>query len=407
MDLHRRNRLRRNPRLRLHPLDRLCSTSYDATVSSEANHPAPADTPPPVLSAVVVHWRNESEVQDLVSSWPDDPRLQLIVVDNSGSAAGPHVDPHLDSSGQAAADRIRWIVPEGNLGFGGGANCGVEQATGEWVLILNPDIIAQPESWENLLKACERYPDAAGLAPALVHADGRSQCSWQLQPLPSPFTLILQTLFLGGRRGPRKEPAEGTPIEQPAAAALALRRSIFLAHDGFDERFFPAWFEDVDLAKRLADAGEILRYVPSARFVHATGGSVPALGYGPFLWIYYRNLEIYLRRHHGDGWIWLTRLTLPFAMTVRLLALPLRRPRRAKSVKGAVLGLLSVLFGCLSGWRRPKLWARRFHRAPSQRGHLRSSNPECSSPGSPNPGSPNPKPSNQKSPSPPWPESTP
>ncbi len=379
----------------LDPLDRLSPTSYDANVSSESTHPPSTDTPPPVLSAVVVHWRNESEVEDLVSSWPDDPRLELIVVDNSGSVAKHHIDPSEADPSEAAADgRVTWIVPENNLGFGGGANRGVERANGQWVLILNPDIVARPESWKALLQACERFPEAAGLAPALVHADGRSQCRWQLQPLPSPFTLILQTLFLGGRRGPRHEPEEGTSVEQPAAAALALRRDVFLRLGGFDERFFPAWFEDVDLAKRLADAGEILRYVPSARFVHATGGSVPALGYGPFLWIYYRNLEIYLRRHHGDPWIWLTRLTLPFAMTMRLLALPLRRPRRAESMKGAALGLLSVLFGCLSGWRRPKLWARRFQRPPSP------PEPEAADPGPPRPASSHPGPNSS------WPETT-
>ncbi len=351
----------RQPQLPLSRWTGSTRTPYDAAVSSVSNPKPRAEAPPPILSAVVVHWRNEAEVQDLVSTWPDDPRLELIVVDNSDSARGAaDSEPATPSAG-----RVQWIVPERNLGFGGGANRGVDRASGEWVLILNPDISARPETWDALLQACERFPDAAGLAPALVNADGSSQCRWQLQPLPSPFTLILQTLFLGGRRGPRSEPAEGTPVQQPAAAALALRRRIFLEHGGFDERFFPAWFEDVDLAKRLADAGEVLLYVPSARFVHAKGGSVPALGYGPFLWIYYRNLEIYLRRHHGALWIWLARLTLPFAMTARLLALPLRRPRRAESVKGAALGLLSVLFGCLSGWRRPKLWAHRFHHPPT------------------------------------------
>ena len=76
------------------------------------------------------------------------------------------------------------------------------------------------------------------------------------------------------------EPAAGAPIEQPAAAALALRRSVFEAVDGFDERYFPAWFEDVDLARRLADRGERMLYLPAALCRHRQGSSVGALGYG-------------------------------------------------------------------------------------------------------------------------------
>ena len=312
--------------------------------------PSPVATHP-ILSAVVVHWRNEAEVDELLASWPDDSRLELLVVDNSCSLPAGAFD---------ARPRVRLLQPDKNLGFGGGANCGIQAARGEWVLILNPDIAPEDGAWDALLGACDTYSDAVGLAPALLNPDGSSQCRWQLQPLPSPAALILQTLFLGGQRGPRLEPPAGSPVEQPAAAALALRRAVLLELGGFDERFFPAWFEDVDLAKRLAAAGHVLRYAPEARFVHATGGSVPALGYGPFLWIYYRNLEIYLERHHSILWLWVTRLTLPVAMAARLALLPIRQPKRARSKKAAALGLMGVLFGSLTRWKRPWLWAGRF-----------------------------------------------
>ena len=303
------------------------------------------------LSAVVIHWRNEAEVDELVAHWPEDPRLELIVVDNSGSLADQE---------SVSCPRIRLLCPEKNLGFGGGANLGLQDASGTWVLILNPDIIPQEGAWDALLAACERYDDAVGVVPALCNPDGSSQCRWQLQPLPSAGALILQTLFLGGQRGPMEEPPAGSPVEQPAAAALALKRQEVLDLGGFDECFFPAWFEDVDLAKRLAEAGHVMRYAPESRFVHATGGSVPALGYGPFLWIYYRNLEIYLQRHHSPVWLWITRMTLPLAMGARLAVLPLRQPKRARSRKAAALGLMGVLFGSLTRWKRPWLWAGRF-----------------------------------------------
>ncbi|RMH22660.1 MAG: hypothetical protein D6696_02805, partial [Acidobacteria bacterium] len=140
----------------------------------------------------------------------------------------------------------------------------------------------------------------------------------------------------------------------PAAAALALRRRELLAAGGFDaRRFYPAWFDDVDLARRLREVGAELRYAPAARFVHRRGASVPQLGYGRFLWLYYRNLERYLERHHGRRWAVAARLALIAGTTLRIALLPLRRPRRARSRADALRGLAGVVAGAATGWRRP------------------------------------------------------
>jgi GT2 family glycosyltransferase len=162
------------------------------------------------------------------------------------------------------------------------------------------------------------------------------------------------------RLGARSEPAAGSPVEQPAAAALALRRDALAAAGGLDERFHPAWFEDVDLARRLRDAGAVVRYWPAARFRHRLGASVPRLGYAAFLWIYYRNLVRYLGKHHGQAWAAAAVLALPLGMLLRLALLPLRRPRRAASRGEAARGLVGVAAGALSGWRLPAALARQW-----------------------------------------------
>jgi N-acetylglucosaminyl-diphospho-decaprenol L-rhamnosyltransferase len=307
----------------------------------------------PALSAIVVHWRGEDHLAGLVAAWPRDPRFELVVVDNSASL------------GELPAPARR-VVPGRNLGFGGGVNRGLASTSAPWVLILNPDVRPQDGALDRILAAIADFPDAAGIVPALEGPDGESQCRWQLQPLPRPSTLVLQTLFLAGDRGPRTEPARGTAVEQPAAAALVLRRAVLDALGGFDEGYHPAWFEDVDLARRLRQGGHRLVFEPAARFVHVLGGSVPELGYGPFLWVYYRNLTRYLRLHHGAGWALAARWTLIKGMALRLLLLPLRRPRRAPSRRAAAAALLDVIRGAWSGWRRPEAYAERF--APSREG---------------------------------------
>ncbi|HXU44330.1 MAG TPA: glycosyltransferase, partial [Thermoanaerobaculia bacterium] len=225
---------------------------------------------PHSLTGIVVHWRNEEQLADLLAGWPSDGRFDLVVVDN-GSLGGLPPGPY------------RLVTPGRNLGFAGGANAGAAAATGEVLLFLNPDAHPEPGALDRLLEGFAAWPDAAGLAPRLVGGNGLPQHRWQLRPLPSPGTLLLQTLLIPAGKGPRREPPEGALVAQPAAAALALRRSVFERIGGFDERFHPAWFEDVDLAKRLQEAGFLLRYLPAARFRHGLGSTVPRLGYGPFL----------------------------------------------------------------------------------------------------------------------------
>ncbi len=301
----------------------------------------------PRLSGVVVHWHDEDALADLLAAWPDDPRCELIVVDNGSERPLP---PGV----------YTLVSPGSNLGFAGGANLGFEAARAPAVLLLNPDARPEPGALAALLAGIAAHPEAAGLAPRLVGGDGRPQYGWQLRRLPRLSDLLAQALCFAPRLGPKHEPPAGVEIEQPAAAALLLRRAAWAQVGGFDARFFPAWFEDVDLARRLRRLGLVLRYWPAAVFRHRLGASVPRLGYGAFLWVHDRNLVRYARLHHGRAAAALLTAALALGSLLRLSALPLRRPRRAASRREAAAGLLAVLAGALSGWRRPRRYAERF-----------------------------------------------
>jgi GT2 family glycosyltransferase len=255
-----------------------------------------------------------------------------------------------------------------NLGFAGGANRGVAEAAAPLVLLLNPDAFPEDGALEALLDGVARHPEAAGVVPSLWGLEGSRpergapQHRWQLKPLPGPLRLVLEALFLPAAAGPPAAPPPGARIEQPAAAALALRRADWEAIGGMDEGFRPAWFEDVDLARRLRDTGRTLVYHPAARFRHALGSTVPRLGFRSFLWLYYRNLVRYLGKHHGRGWAAAARALLPVGMALRLALLPLRKPRRATSRAAAARGLLAVAAGALTRWRRPADLAREWAR---------------------------------------------
>ncbi len=295
----------------------------------------------PLLSAVAPHWHDEENLALLVRSWPRDGRFELIVVDNGSS----------ESLGEPDAGRsnVHIVDPGRNLGFAAAINRGAANAGGRLLLILNTD--ARPESGalESLVRGMEQHPETAGLAPRLLDDDGAPQAGWQLRQLPGLRTLLGYCSFMEPATLP--EPAAGAPVEQPAACALLLRRDAFEAAGRMDEQFWPAWFEDVDLARRLHDRSETIRYWPDATFRHGLGASVPRLGYGPFLLAYYRNLGRYARKHHSRGAALVLRFVLTATALLRIALLPLRRPRRARGRGEAVAGLWRLVVAAATGWR--------------------------------------------------------
>lgn len=296
----------------------------------------------PRLSTVVVVWRAAADALELARTFPGDPRHELLLVDNGG-------DLQLD---EAPGRRV--LRPGRNLGFAGGSNLGARAATGELLLFLNPDARPVDDAYARLLAGFEAQPAAAGLVPRLLSPDGAPQARWQLRPLPGALALLAHAFFWNPTRGPRAEPAAGTPVAQPAAAALALRRSAFERVGGFDEGFHPAWFEDVDLARRLAAAGLPLLYHPAAAFTHRIGSSLATLGYAGFLIAYDRGLARYLARHHGKAWAGAFRALVPLGALARLALLPLVKPARAPSRRAAARALCAVARAAVAGFPRDR-----------------------------------------------------
>ncbi len=306
----------------------------------------------PELSTIVVAWRAADDVAELVSEWPDDRRFELVLVDQEGDLAVRLESVEASRAQPRSSGNIRLLVPGRNLGFGGGSNFGAQAAGADLLFFLNPDARPATDALAALCAGFATWPQAAGLVPRLVGFDGAPQADWQLRRLPTPLALLAHALFWNPGAAAAAEPAAGAAIEQPAAAALALRRSVFEALGGFDEAFYPAWFEDVDLARRLADRGQPLLYLPEALCRHRQGSSVGALGYGAFLAAYDRNLCRYLDKHHGHAWAIAFRALAGPAALLRLLLLPLRLPTRAATRTQAAQALLAVARGSLAGWPR-------------------------------------------------------
>ncbi|HKC24470.1 MAG TPA: glycosyltransferase family 2 protein, partial [Thermoanaerobaculia bacterium] len=203
----------------------------------------------------------------------------------------------------------------------------------------------------------DESPAVAAAAPRLV---GEGQEAFQLRRLPTLAALVNEA-FLVNRLWPKNRrfvseryldvPREAAfDVEQPAAAALLVRRAAFAEVSGFDPSFRPAWYEDVDLCARLMEAGWRLRYVPEARVRHTGGAAMRSLAYRDFLPLFTRNLFRYLRRHADLG-VRLAARCAVFAGT--LLRLALLSVTQGEHGRGdAAAAYARVLLGLAGlGWR--------------------------------------------------------
>jgi len=285
------------------------------------------------LSIVIVSWESGEDIVECVRSLAGARAAaacttELVVVDNASL--------EFPAAGVVAAWPEATIIRNpSNRGFGPAANQGVAVARGDVVLLLNPDTRPVNNPLTPLLQAFADRPDAVAVAPRLLESEPAPSQGLRVHQLRRLPTLghAARQMLLFDRAFPRnrwlardryldRDEERPFEVEQPAAAALAVRREAFLGVGGFDEAFVPAWFEDVDLCARLLPRGRIL-YWPASRFVHEGGAAAAALGYDHFLPIYYRNAFRFWRKHHGVGAALAYRALVCMGMVLRLLAVPL------------------------------------------------------------------------------------
>jgi GT2 family glycosyltransferase len=184
------------------------------------------------------------------------PGDEVIVVDNLSSAGG--------TAGVARHPVVdRLLRPERNLLYAAGANLGASAATGEAILLLNPDAVPEP----GFLDACRAAPaewDAWSGVLTLPPDGGRIN--------NAGGTVHYLGLAWSGRYGDPVDalPAEAHPAGFLSGGCLVVRRPVWRALGGYAEGY-GAYHEDVELSLRLRLTGRRFGVVPQARAVHDYG----------------------------------------------------------------------------------------------------------------------------------------
>jgi len=301
------------------------------------------------LSIVVVTWNSERWIGRCLKAIPaacEGIHYEIVIYDNASA-----------DSTLRLVEGAEIIRSEANDGFAAGTNRAVQQTRGRYVFFLNPDCELAPRALTSLFEFLETNPEVAAAAPLLSDEGGLSQREFQLRRLPT-FRTFASEILLFDKLFPRNRSiahyryrdldlTEPRRIEQPAAAALLIRRDVFDEVGPLDEQFSPAWFEDVDYCRRLAAADKEVYVVPSAWARHFGGASLEHIPFGVFVDVWYRNLMRYARKWLSPGEAEGLRWVIMAGMLLRLVpaALGLAHPDvgRWEAVRGYA-GVLEKAF---------------------------------------------------------------
>lgn len=302
------------------------------------------------LSVVIVTWNSERWIErclQAIEGACDGLPHETIVYDNAS----------FDSTLSRVGPEVQVVSGGENAGFAAGINRAIAHSRGRYVFLLNPDCELAPRALAQLVGFLDERPDAAAAAPLLIDDEGESQREFQLRRLPTPAT-FLSEVFALHRLLPRNgqtaryryrdlDLTRPCLVEQPAAAALLLRRSVYDQIGPLDEQFVPAWFEDVDYCRRLADAGKNVFVVPSATARHFGGASLEHVAFVTFIDVWYRNMWLYARKWftapQAEALRWAIIVGMLLRLPLALLGIAHGEAGRSKAVR-AYAGVLKNSF---------------------------------------------------------------
>ena len=291
----------------------------------------------PVVSVIVVSYNTrEMTLQCLQTLHNELTGLsaEIWVVDNAST------DGSVDAI-RNAYPHVNVIANTRNKGFGAANNQALEQAQGDYFLLLNSDAFPTPGAIAAMLACLEAHPEAAAVGPRLLNRDGSLQRSCYRFPSPlrcfwenSLLTAAFPNHALFGDYRAWAHDAERR-VEFVIGAALLARRTAVEQIGPFDPAFF-MYAEETDWQLRMRKAGWDILFCPQAQVTHWGGHSSDGMKDRQFC-EFNRAASRFIRKHYGPAGGCVQRVAMVMGALLRLTAWSLvymaGGPRRQKAVR--------------------------------------------------------------------------
>ncbi|MCE5177953.1 MAG: glycosyltransferase family 2 protein [Porphyromonadaceae bacterium] len=242
----------------------------------------------PELSVITVNYNGKEATLKLIESLRNHLSIpyELIVVDN-GSVEDEAADL------QTSYPFIKTIRSARNLGFAGGNNLGVRQASGSYLFFLNNDTFVRDDSISRLIDMMRQNPLLGGLSPKILFADMKGGIQFAGYTPLSRVTL--RNRLIGYREPDEGQYDQCRPTPYLHGAAMLIRREAIERAGMMPEMYF-LYYEELDWSLQIRRQGYELEYHPSAAIYHSESSST---GQNSPMKAYYltRNRLLFARRN--------------------------------------------------------------------------------------------------------------
>lgn len=280
------------------------------------------------LSVVIVNYNVRyflSQCLFAVSEAKKGIECEVFVVDNNS----------VDGSCAMVREKYPWvklIENKENLGFSKANNQAMKQATGRYILLLNPDTVVEEDTFRKCLSFMDSHPEAGGLGVKMIDGKGRFLPESK-RSLPTPLVAFykifgLSSLFpksrIFGRYHLGYLDKENTHQVEILSGAYMFLREEALDKTGFlDETFF-MYGEDIDLSWRIVKSGYINYYFPETTIIHYKGESTRK-GSINYVLVFYQAMIIFAGKHFSRNNARLFSVLINLAIYFRALVAIARR----------------------------------------------------------------------------------
>lgn len=259
---------------------------------------------PALVSVIVLNYNGRRWLGgclDALAAQRGAPPFEVVVVDNgSTDGSAETLRAYALEHAQGAAgpfEAVRLIETGGNYGFAAGNNVGARAARGELLAFLNNDTEPEPDWLASLHQSLVTRPAYALATSRLVFLDDPS-----VVDSAGDGYLRAGGAFKHGYGGPAQQALVSREVFGACGGAFMVRRDIYEALGGFDERFFMV-YEDVDLSYRARLIGQRCWYAAEAVVRHA-GSATLGVASPAAVFHGQRNLE----------WTWIKNSPLPLLL---------------------------------------------------------------------------------------------
>jgi GT2 family glycosyltransferase len=281
------------------------------------------------LSIIIVNWNSLEYLGPCLRSIYTQVHglsFEVIVVDNASSKGD------LDALKPEFPDTLM-IKSLVNLGFAGANNLGFKRASGEYVLLLNPDTEILGDAIQALLREAKIRPRAGIVGGKLLNTDLSVQLQ-SIQKFPTILNQVLDAEYLLLRWphcplwdiAPLFQDVDVIPVEVIPGACMLIKRSVFEEVGMFSEDYF-MYAEDLDLNFKLKQAGYTNYYAGQARIIHHGGRSSSQQKVSQWAIIMKHQAMLkYYRKNRGPAYKSLYRTAIGLTAATRLVILTMLYP---------------------------------------------------------------------------------